>query len=283
MSSVAKLLQWGRQQLIGSDEALCDTQVLLCHVLKKDRAWLFAWSDREIDAHDEIRYHELIGRRAEGIPVAHLTGKRGFWSLQLAVDEHTLIPRPETEHLVEKALQLGDAGLQLKVLDLGTGSGAIALAIASERPRWQVTAVERSEQALQVAENNAKALALRNLRLLRGDWFHPVQGRYHLVVSNPPYVAENDPHLSRGDLRFEPAQALASGPDGLDDIRHIVKTAPHYLEAGGWLLFEHGYDQAAACREMLQESGFSSIFCARDLAGHERLSGGKIPLDRHGN
>jgi release factor glutamine methyltransferase len=277
MSSIGGLLRWARGHLADTEQAYTDAQALLCHLLHKDRAWLFAWSDAPVDAQTEAAYRELVQQRGEGVPVAHLTGTRGFWNLQLQVSPATLIPRPETEQLVEKALQLGDAGRALQVLDLGTGSGAIALALASERPAWRITAVERSVQALGLARHNAAEHGLHNVCFVHGSWFENVHGHFDLIVSNPPYVADADPHLSQGDLRFEPATALASGADGLDDIRSIVAQAPAHLVAGGSLLFEHGYDQGPACRQLLAGRGFVEVFTGYDLAGLERFSGGVFP------
>ena len=277
MNTVGELLRWGRAQLAGSDEAANDAQVLLSHTLEKDRTWLFTWTDDVVDEEHRNRFRKLITRRAQGEPVAHITGSRAFWTLQLQVNEHTLIPRPETEHLVEKALQLGDADRTLQILDLGTGSGAIALAIASERPKWRITACDRSEAALQIARSNARRLGLKKVDFTVSDWFAAIHGRFDLIISNPPYIAETDPHLRQGDLRFEPRSALAAGIDGLDDIRRIVSDAYEHLNSSGWLLFEHGFDQGAAAREILQQSGYTQIFTERDLASLERLSGGKLP------
>jgi len=277
MSTVGGLLRWARTHLADTDEAYSDALALLSHLLHKDRAWLFAWNDAPVDAQTAAAYRELVQQRGKGVPVAHLTGTRSFWNLQLQVSPDTLIPRPETEHLVEQALQLGAADRPLRVLDLGTGSGAIALALASERAAWQITAVERSASALRLAKRNAAQHGLGNVRFVHGSWFEHVHGAFDLIVSNPPYVAQNDPHLGRGDLRFEPTTALASGADGLDDIRRIVTQAPAHLVAGGRLLFEHGYDQGPACRQLLAEKGFTEVYTGRDLAGLERFSGGAIP------
>jgi len=277
MSTVAELLRWAVAQLADSPEPDTDAQALLAHLLERDRGWLFAWGDKTLDDATAERYRELVAQRAAGTPVAYLTGSRGFWSLDLAVDEHTLIPRPETEHLVEKVLQLGAANQALRVLDMGTGSGAIALAIASERPHWQVTASDTSAGALAMAQRNAQSHAIRNVRFVHSDWFEHIHGRFDLIASNPPYIADGDPHLAKGDLRFEPRSALAAGSDGLDDIRRIVAQAAQHLYPGGWLLLEHGWQQGAECRELLIAQGFTRVASERDLAGHERLSYGKIP------
>ena len=277
MSTVEHLLREAKAALAGHPEADEDARALLCHVLQKDRGWLFAWGDREIAADLTERYRALIAQRAAGQPVAYLTGSRGFWSLQLQVDLHTLIPRPETELLVEQVLALGRADEAVSLLDLGTGSGAIALAIASERPQWSITASDASEGALAAAQRNAQAHGIKNVRFVHSDWFAHIKGRFDIIVSNPPYIAEADPHLQQGDLRFEPRSALASGADGLDDIRRIVAQAPEHLHKPGQLLFEHGFEQGAACRDLLEQAGFEAVSSVRDLAGHERISLGKIP------
>ena len=209
--------------------------------------------------------------------MAQITGHRGFWSLELAVTPDTLIPRPETELLVELALERLPVAEMGQVLDLGTGTGAIALAIASERPLVDVSAVDVSEAALAVARANAAAAGLP-LRLLQGDWFEPVAGDvYRMIVSNPPYIPEGDPHLEQGDLRFEPRSALASGADGLDAIRLIAGKAPTHLLPGGWLLVEHGHDQGAAVRALFQAQGFARVETARDLERRERVTRGQWP------
>lgn len=251
---------------------------LLSHTLGRDRAWLFAHARDPLDAEDVARFEALLERRIAGEPVAYLTGRRGFWTLDLAVGPDTLIPRPETELLVELALARLPAGQALDVADLGTGSGAIALAVASERPRARVTATDASAGALAMAERNAREHGIDNVRFLRGDWWQPLAGgHFDLVASNPPYIAEGDPHLQQGDLRSEPMSALASGVDGLDAIRVIVGDASRHLRAGGWLLLEHGWDQGAAIRELLRRAGFDEVATEQDLEARDRVTLGRWP------
>lgn len=260
---------------IGGEEARADAEILLAHALPCDRAWLFAHALDALPDADASRYAALVARRAAGEPIAYITGRRAFWTLDLEVGPGVLIPRAETELLVELALERIPVDADARVLDLGTGSGAIALAIASERPRAHVVAIDASEAALGFARRNASALELANVEARHGDWFAPVAGEcFDLVVSNPPYIASGDEHLARGDLRHEPGSALASGVDGLDAIRAIVAAAPGYLQPGAWLLLEHGHDQGAAVRKLLAAAGLSDEFTARDLAGRDRTSGG---------
>lgn len=252
-----------------------EVQYLLQHALQKPRAWLLAHPEHVLGKADLEAYEKLLQRRLHGEPVTYILGEREFFGLQLKVTPDVLIPRPETELLVELALQRIPAQQACRVLDLGTGSGAIALAIAHERPDAEVTAVEASAAALEVARQNARCLDIGNVNFLRGTWFAGLAGqRFDLVVSNPPYVAADDPHLHQGDLPFEPASALISGADGLDDIRRIVDGASGHLRPGGRLLLEHGYDQSTVVRELLRRAGFNEVFSAPDLSGIERVSGG---------
>lgn len=253
-----------------------DAEPLLLHALGRDRAWLFAHGRDPVDPAAAARFAELVQRRQAGEPVAYLTGRRGFWTLDLEVGPATLIPRPETELLVELALARLDAAPGRRVADLGTGSGAIALAIASERPQAQVVATDASTDALAVAARNARAHGIDNVAFVHGSWFAPLAGqRFDLVASNPPYIAATDPHLGQGDLRFEPATALASGADGLDDIRVIAAAAPAHLREGGWLLLEHGWDQGEAVRALLAAAGLVEVETARDLEDRDRVTLGR--------
>lgn len=276
MTDIAAALRHACQPEAGGLARL-DAELLMAHVLGKPRTWLYAFGDSALTAAQQAAFEQLAARRAAGEPVAYLTGRRGFWTLDLQVTPDTLIPRPETELLVESSLARLPAESALEVLDLGTGSGAVALAIASERPQARVTAVDFSAGALVVARANAEAHGLRNVEFRQGDWYAPLaDGRFALIASNPPYIEAADPHLAQGDLRFEPRTALASGTDGLDDIRAIVAGAPRHLLPGGWLLLEHGWDQGAAVRALLTSAGFTDVATERDLEDRERVSLGRL-------
>ena len=288
---------------LDSSSARIEVQTLLQHVLKVSRAYLLTYPERCLNDVELLDYEALLQRRLHGEPIAYILGEREFFGLKFKVTHVTLIPRPETELLVDLALERipekfpspglattlsrkrgerseGGAadwgrGREFCVLDLGTGSGAIALSIAHTRPDVEVVAVDASHEALSVARENAEMLGIKNAILIPSNWFAALDTqRFNLIVSNPPYIAVDDAHLQQGDLRFEPTTALASGYDGLDDIRSIVAEAPNYLEPDGKLLLEHGYDQAAQVRELMSEAGFRDVFSACDLAGIERVSGG---------
>ncbi|MBT2373585.1 peptide chain release factor N(5)-glutamine methyltransferase [Pseudomonas fluorescens] len=273
MTIIASLLR--AAELPDSPTARLDAELLLAAALGKSRSYLHTWPEKIVSSEDALTFSGYLQRRRTGEPVAYILGQQGFWKLDLEVAPHTLIPRPETEMLVEAALELLPA-TPTKVLDLGTGSGAIALALASERPAWNVTAVDRVLEAVALAERNRQRLHLENATVLSSHWFDALQGHtYNLIISNPPYIADTDPHLVAGDVRFEPASALVAGQDGLDDLRLIIAQAPGHLDAGGWLLLEHGYDQASAVRELLLKQGFEAVHSRIDLGGHERISLGR--------
>lgn len=275
MSIIASLLSDPR--LPDSPSPRLDAELLLAAALGKPRSFLHTWPERVVSGEAAERYASYLERRRQGEPVAYILGHQGFWSLDLEVAPHTLIPRPDTELLVETALALVTLP-QARVLDLGTGTGAIALALACERLGWQVTGVDRISEAVALAERNRERLGLGNAAFRESHWFSALGAEcYDLIVSNPPYIAAQDPHLAQGDVRFEPSSALVAGADGLDDIRLIVSQAPAHLNAGGWLLLEHGYDQAAAVRELLACEGFEAVESRRDLGGHERISLGRRP------
>ena len=273
MATIQSLLD--SADLPTSPTARLDAELLLAAVLGKPRSYLRTWPEHEPGAEQLAAFAALLERRRMGEPVAYILGHQGFWSLDLEVAPHTLIPRPDTELLVEAALQLAPA-TPLRVLDLGTGTGAIALALASERGGWQVIGVDRIAEAVALAERNRQRLHLGNAEFRQSSWFDGLAGeRFDLILSNPPYIAADDRHLGEGDVRFEPLSALVAGVDGLDDIRQIIAQAPRHLQAGGWLLLEHGYDQAEAVRELLAAAGFTAVDSRRDLGGHQRISLGR--------
>ncbi|HKE48668.1 MAG TPA: peptide chain release factor N(5)-glutamine methyltransferase [Rhodanobacteraceae bacterium] len=264
---------------LGGPDARLDAELLLAHALGRPRAWLYAWPEHDVDAMRRDAFDRLVAARAGGEPIAYLTGRREFWSLELAVTRDVLIPRHETELLVELALARIPPERGVRVADLGTGSGAIALAIARERPHAHVLATDASDAALAIARGNAERLAIGNVTFAHGDWFGPLGAeRFEVIVSNPPYIEAGDAHLAAGDVRFEPRAALVSGDDGLDAIRRIAAVAPSHLESDGWLLIEHGFDQGERVRGLFAASGFSDIESVRDAGGHARVTFGR----RHG-
>lgn len=262
-----------------SDSPAIDAAVLLCHVLGKPRSYLLTWPEKVLTAKELSEFDALLKRRLTGQPIAYIIGEREFWSLPLKVSTATLIPRPDTERLVEVALELlsqncGD------VLDLGTGTGAIALAIASENPDVRVLGVDLQPEAAELASENAKNLAISNAKFVCGSWFKPVTeltcDKFALIVSNPPYIDEADPHLQQGDVRFEPASALVAGENGLADIKHIAAEARQFLLPKGWVAFEHGYDQGDAVREILDSLGYQKVATKKDYADNDRVSIGQF-------
>lgn len=260
---------------LDSDSALLDAQLLLADLLGVSRTYLATWPERELDAQQQVAYAERLARRRSGEPVAYIVGEQGFWSLQVACDPSTLIPRPETELLVEQALDLA-LPARARVVDLGTGSGAIALALASEQPAWQLWAVDAQPAAVALAEHNRERCQLANVTVLASDWFGQLAGqRFDLIVSNPPYIESGDHHLEQGDVRFEPRSALVAGSDGLDDLRLIIAAAPGHLTAGGWLLVEHGYHQAEVVAALFVAAGFVNVVGRLDLNGVPRTTIGQ--------
>jgi|TARA_B110000196_G_scaffold108553_2_gene94041 release factor glutamine methyltransferase len=281
INSVATLLKHADQLKEISDTAVLDVELLLSHALDVDRAWLKTWPEHILLSAQVSIFEDLFARRLTGEPIAFIIGSQGFWSLDLKVTPQTLIPRPETELLVETSLAL-DLPADCRAIDLGTGTGAIALALAKERPNWQLTAVDSEPAAVKLAELNSHYCQIDNVMVYQSDWFSqvPLLGRlsnYHLIVSNPPYIEIDDPHLMQGDVRFEPASALVSGVDGLDDLREVINSSVKYLETFGWLLVEHGYRQGSAVRELFKAAGFITIETMTDFNQLERITMGCLP------
>lgn len=275
MNNVSQSLKWPVQQL--SIEFI-EAEILLSHVLHHNRAWLFAHPEALLTQEQTQYYQELIKKRAQGTPIAYLIGEREFWSLTLKVTPQTLIPRHETEQLVELALELLAHESHARILDLGTGSGAIALALAHEHPSWHIDACDRSAGALKIAQNNADRLNITNVHLYQSDWFHSVPAEnYHAIISNPPYIAVTDPHIRQGDLIFEPIDALVSGQDGLADLQYIITHSYDRLLPNGLLLLEHGYDQKMSIQAILNKLGYCHVRSWQDHAGHDRVSGAWKP------
>jgi len=276
-ATVEQFIGRAMMALADSPTPRLDTEVLVMHVTGLTRAQLITHANHLLTTSQESTLNELLERRARGEPVAYLTGTREFWSMALHVTPDVLIPRPETELLVEQALTRIPSDASWMIADLGTGSGAIALALAKERPRCRVIATDASERALTVARANAARLKIRNVEFRQGEWCTPLVGmQFDLIVSNPPYVAEGDPHLLQGDVRFEPRSALTAGQDGLDAMRDIIATAAHQLRPGGWLLTEHGSDQDEPIARLFIAGQYTNVMAYQDLAGHPRLTAGRI-------
>lgn len=274
MASIAKLLSLSVQLESISDTPQLDCELLLCHVIDKDRTWLRTWPENYVSPAHQALFKSLLDQRVKGTPVAYLVGSRGFWSMDLNVSSDTLIPRPETELLVEIALKLGLPS-QACGLDLGTGSGAIALALASERSDMQWFAVDSQPAAVELAQDNCNQQQLSNVSIFQSNWFDAIKqqdNKFDLIVSNPPYIAKDDPHLSQGDVRFEPTTALVSGVDGLDDIKIIVSQSSIYLNANGWLVLEHGYNQGKAVRDLMLFAGFTEVATRQDYNNLDRVT-----------
>ena len=271
--TIQELLDLGRQQ-INSDSARLDCELLLAFCLQRNRSYLYAWPEKEIGADTVAQFQSLLTRRHNGEPIAYLLGEKEFWSLTLSVDNSTLIPRPETERLVEVALRLSDD--RARVLDLGTGTGAIALALAKERPRWRVLGLDLNPRAVELAAHNAQRNGITNAEFRQSDWFATLteSDRFELIVANPPYIDSADPHMQQGDVRFEPHSALVADNCGLADLATIAAAAPNFLASNGWLLMEHGFAQASAVRAELSTRGYADVTTWCDDGGRERITGG---------
>ena len=274
--SIKQALLYGQQTLQQQDAAF-EAQILLAQCLQKDRAFLITWPEYLLNPDQWQLYRDWIAQRAQGKPIAYILGYREFWSMKLMVSAATLIPRPETEHLVEQALEKIPSEKSRLIADLGCGSGAIALAIAKERPNSHIIATDISTEALQIARKNALALNITNVYFVRTHWLEAFTSNcFDLIVSNPPYIEANDPHLQQGDLRYEPIMALRSGANGLEDIQNITRQSITHLKPQAWLMFEHGYKQGRAVQQLLTEFGFHHVTCMTDFSQQERITMGQI-------
>lgn len=280
LPTINQALRTATQKLSeSSPSASADARLLLCHVLGQNPTYLYTWSDKILSAEQSQHFEQLIEKRALGEPVAYITGERGFWTFTLKTADCTLIPREETECLVEQALAMLSQP-QAKVLDLGTGTGAIALALASERPQWQVFACDYNHDAVALAQENARDIGLCNVDIRQSDWFGAFaehQQSFDLIVSNPPYIAPDDPHLELGDLRFEPVAALAAENEGYADVFHIIEQAKKFLRPDGLLMIEHGFEQGQKIRQHFTDKGFEGVATHKDLAALERFTSGRLP------
>ncbi len=255
-----------------SESAKLDAQVLLLHILQKPRSYLFTWPEHALSDEQQSQFNVFIQRRLKGEPVAHITGLREFWSLSLEVNATTLIPRPDTETLVEQALEIA-LPATAKVLDLGTGTGAIALALGSEMPSWQITAVDRVSDAVALATRNQQRLAINNVHVKQSNWFSELHGeKFNLIVTNPPYIESSDIHLNQGDVRFEPLSALVADDCGMSDIKQIITQSRDYLSSNGYLLIEHGFEQGDAVRHFFEKMAFVNIKTVKDLGNNDRVT-----------
>ena len=293
--NIQQALQYAAQSFAETNpSANLDAQVLLSHILTCNSAHLIAWPEKELNEQQLEKFKHAIKQRQQGIPIAHLTGQREFWSLNFKVNDSTLIPRPETETLVEFILDTFGEKENLAILDMGTGTGAIAISLAKEKPNWKITASDISSAALTLAKENSEVLNTKNITFIQSDWFKNIKHRgiderqdespfdgnsfdttpFDIIVSNPPYIASDDPHLAEGDVRFEPETALISGITGMDDIEHLCSQAKNYLSPSGWLIVEHGYNQKTLAAECFARNGYKNISQKSDLAGHCRMTAG---------
>lgn len=273
--------QWLREQLVASESAALDGDILLCHVLAKPFSFLLTWPEYELNTAEQAELIALTERRKIGEPVAHLTGEREFWSLPILVSSDTLIPRPDTEIMIEAALALLSDTPPVMLADLGTGTGAIALALKSERPQDTILAVEFNANAAALARRNSERLAL-DIEVRQGSWFEPLAGlKFDMLLSNPPYIDGNDVHLNQGDVRFEPASALIAEAEGMADLQHLITHARDYLQPQGWLLLEHGWQQGARVRDYFMHQGYQSISTLSDYGGNERITQAQWPGRHH--
>ncbi|MBJ2128840.1 peptide chain release factor N(5)-glutamine methyltransferase [Alteromonas sp. IB21] len=274
---IDQALAWAVQQLEGGESPSVDAKVILANILEKSLTFLFTWPDKPLDALQITQFKSAIARRKKGEPVAYIVGKRDFWNLSLFTSPHTLIPRPDTEVLVEQALNWANENKRepLSICDLGTGTGAIALALASELPHASVVGVDFQIGAVELATRNAESNNVTNAQFLQSDWFSALTGQsFDIIVSNPPYIEETSPYLNKGDVRFEPKTALTSGVDGLNDIRYIVNRSPQFLKQGALLAFEHGFDQGDSVRNLLLATGFSNVKTVKDYGENDRVTFG---------
>jgi release factor glutamine methyltransferase len=279
-NSIANLTLQGQKLLTeSSDSAKLDVEILISLVLKKSRSYLLTWPEKKLTDKQLLEFEDLLSRRAQGEPIAYITGEKEFWSLSLAVSKATLIPRPDTETLVELVLELYCDDKAISCLDLGTGTGAIALALASEKTKWKIEAVDFSVEAVKLAQHNAKKLNLAQVAIYQSDWFTavPENTKFDIIVSNPPYIDGDDVNLSQGDVRFEPKSALVAIEQGLGDIKHIADKARDFLTSGGKLFFEHGFEQGHAVRTILTDLGYENAQTKKDLNEHERISWAVYP------